>query len=88
MCGGPHHGTDPLLFDHWHDESGDDSPLDVQDVDGLISLGVESDLSVFNRDLQSISVECICIFSPFSEHMLFILSITNVTRRLTWPWHL
>lgn len=89
LSGGPHHEIDPLLFDHWHDESGDNSPLDVQDVDRLVSLGVESDLNIFlNCDLQSIPVECICIFRPFSERMVFILSITNMTRRLTWPWHL
>lgn len=83
LSGGSHHDIDPLLFDHWHDESGDNSPLDVEDVDGLISLGVESDLNIFfNRDLQSIPVEWIWIFSPFSEHIVFILSITNMTAYL------
>lgn len=48
----------PLLFHYWHDESRDNSPLDVQDVDRLIILGVEFDISLsFNCDLQGVPVD-------------------------------
>lgn len=46
-----------LLFHYWHDESRDDSSLDVQDVDRLVILGVELNTEVsFNCNLQSVPV--------------------------------
>ena len=48
----------PLLFHYWHDESRDNSPLDVQDVDRLIILRVELDNGLsFNCDLQGVPVD-------------------------------
>lgn len=47
-----------LLLHHWHHESGDDSPLDVQDVDGLVILREEFNTSLsLNCDLQGEPVD-------------------------------
>lgn len=57
----------PLFFHHWHEQRGDNSSLDVQDVDRLIILGVEFDLGLsFNCDLQGVPVDVIYI-KPLSR---------------------
>lgn len=53
---GAYHFLVLLLLHDRHHESGEDSPLDVQDVDRLILLRVELDSSLaFNCDLQGVS---------------------------------
>lgn len=46
-----------LLLHYRHDESRDDSPLDVHDIERLLVLREECDVGlVFDRDLQGIPV--------------------------------
>lgn len=39
-----HHDVILVLLHHWYHHRGHNSPLDVQDVDGLVVLGEEFDL--------------------------------------------
>lgn len=77
----------PLLFHYWHDESRDNSPLDVQDVDRLIILREEFDISLsFNCDLQRVPVDMdTSSFITWSSSSLLALWLPQFVS-LFWPF--
>ena len=58
QTGGRYHFLVLLLLHHGHEQSRDDSPLDVQDVDRLVVLRVEFNINqAFDSELQGVPVD-------------------------------
>lgn len=70
-----------VLLHHWYHQSGHDSPLDVQDVDGLVVLGVEFDLVLsIDCDLQWVPVGRF-IFEPLfisTQSVYLVIQINSL----------